>query len=242
MTQKLYLDDQYLKETEVKILRINSEKSAILLDRTLFYPGGGGQPADKGTINCVKLTGIIKQGNDILHEVDHEELGEFSSNNVVRLSLDWDFRSNVMRLHTGQHLLAAVMLEKHGVRIAGNFIYPGKSHVDFEMEKNLDKEEVLEVQVEVNKLIAAGLIVKVLEMSIEQARDYLNPNRVRIDLLPKRISSVRVISIGKMDATACGGTHVSNTSQIGHLVIDRFKSKGKRRKRFYYHVEMNEQL
>lgn len=237
MIQRLYLTDQYLKEIKASITRIDEDESAIALDQTIFYPGGGGQPVDQGTINGYKITGIIKQGDDILHKIDHDELGKLSSEKRVKLSLDWDFRSKVMRLHTGQHLLAAVMLDKHGVRIAGNYIYPGKSHVDFEMEKNLEPEEILEVREEIGKLITADLSVEVHELTIDQARENLNPDRVRIDMLPESIAFVRVISIGKMDATACGGTHVSNTAQIGYLVIDRFKSKGRKRKRFYYHVE-----
>ena len=128
------------------------------------------------------------------------------------------------------------MFKQYNISLAGNTISEHKSHVDFETEHNYSEEECKDIETKINNLIKKNLDVNHSKLNFEDAILKLSPERVRIDRLP-HLETIRVVEIEDVDATACGGTHVSNTSEIGIFKILKFKSKGRNRKRFYFAVE-----
>ena len=226
MTERLYYSDPYLTETTAKVVEVKDLGNGlveVLLDRTIFYPEGGGQPSDRGLIEgdgfIIEVT-KVKEREEIWHEGVIEgrlpEKGE-----EVKLKLDWDWRYENMKNHTGQHILSAVLKKLYDLDTTGFQIFEHYNKI--EVNGPLDWDMITEAEIEANRIIAEGIPVTVEEFK------YLPDDIVKT--LRKHVSKVtdrvRIVSIGDVDRTPCGGTHVRNTSEIGFIKVLRFYKKSK---------------
>ncbi len=238
MTDLLCQQDSYLKEFDGMILSVDAESRTVILDRTAFYPGGGGQPCDIGllTVNGTEypVIKVKKQGADALHflggDVDMPAVGA-----TARGVLDWDHRYQLMRTHTAMHILCGVVFRDYGALVTGGNMDPLKGRMDFEFE-TMRGELVAEIEAAINLEAQKGYEVKVNLLPREEAFQIPDLIRTKINLLPEGINEIRTIEIVGLDLQADGGTHVKNTSEVGELRVTDYKSKGKINKRIYVEV------
>ena len=239
MTEALYQNDSYLKTFEATVTAIDQENKTIVLDRTAFYPGGGGQPSDQGKIQAGQDEFIIqkvkKAGGDILHFVLDDKPLPLPGTRV-KGQIDWDHRYQLMRTHTAMHILCGVIFRDYGASVTGGNMDPLKGRMDFEFE-TMQKELVQEIEKAVNQEVANARPVKISILPREEAFQIPDLIRTKINLLPEGIKEVRVVEIEGLDIQADGGTHVGNTSEVGKIRVVDYKSKGKINKRIYVEVE-----
>jgi len=239
MTELLYQTDSYAKDFDASIVAVDPEARAVVLDRTAFYPGGGGQPADRGTFGdsatTYKVINVQKRGDDVRHIlVADGPLPQAGAQ--VTGQLDWEHRYNLMRTHTAMHILCGVIFRDFGAQVTGGNMEPLKGRMDFEFE-TLHKDFVQEVEVAINKEIEAARPVNVKILPREEAFQIPDLIRTKINLLPAGIQQVRTVEIVGLDLQADGGTHVHNTSEVGKIRVADYKSKGKINKRIYIEIE-----
>ncbi len=238
MTELLCQTDSYLQEFDAVITDVDAESRAVVLDRTAFYPGGGGQPCDVGllTVNGVDypVVKVKKRGADALHF-----LGGGSAlpavGAAVRGQIDWERRYQLMRTHTAMHVLCGVVFRDYGALVTGGNMEPLKGRMDFEFE-TLRGELVADIEAAINREVQDGHDVVVKILPREEAFQIPDLIRTKINLLPEGITEVRTIEIVGLDLQADGGTHVRNTSEVGKLRVADYKSKGKINKRIYIEV------
>jgi misacylated tRNA(Ala) deacylase len=232
MTDALFRDDSYLKDCQASVIAAGPE--GIVLDRTVFYPMGGGQPGDTGTIRwdggeaTVSDTRYADDGA-IGHLVDADSaLPPIGT--AVTASLDWDRRYLHMRMHTALHLLGSVL--QYGV--TGGNISAAKSRLDFDMEDTVDKEQV---GADIQALVAANHPVSCRWISDEELE--AQPELVRTMSVqpPKGAGQVRLLDIESVDLQPCGGTHLKSTGEVGQVRIGKVEKKGKRNRRVSIHLE-----
>jgi len=235
MTELLFQKDSYLQEFPARIKKVDHENQAIILDRTAFYPGGGGQPADSGWIkideNSIPIKRAKKAGPDILHIVeDGFDLPEIEQD--VNGQLDWEHRYELMRTHTAMHILCGVIFRDYGASVTGGSMEPMAGRMDFEFE-TMHKDLVQEIEAAINVEVDYARPLRVEILPREEAFQIPDLIRTKINLLPEGIQEVRVVEIEGLDLQADGGTHVRNTSEVGQIEIVDYKSKGKINKRIY---------
>lgn len=233
MNEFLFQTDSYLKEFDAEVLETDSSENAVVLDRTAFYPGGGGQLCDTGFLNAgsksYRVTKVKKQENKILHYID----GELpAAGTEVTGQLDWDYRYKLMRTHTAMHILCGVVFRDYGAQVTGGNMEPLAGRMDFEFE-NLEASLIKEIEEKVNREVEAARDVRVQILPREEAFRIPDLIRTKINLLPEGISHVRTVEIVGLDLQADGGTHVANTREVGTMKIVEYKSKGKINKRIY---------
>ncbi len=239
MTQLLYHDDSYIKEFDAVVTAVDAENHGVVLDRTVFYPGGGGQPADFGTLTIAGQTYAIKRakriGGQIVHLLpDDAPLPEVGAS--VHGQLDWERRYQLMRTHTAMHILCGVIFRDYGASVTGGNMEPLKGRMDFEFE-TMRKELVDEINAAINAEVANARPVSWRVLPREEAFQIPDLIRTKINLLPEGITEVRVVEIEGLDLQADGGTHVRNTSEVGHIRVTDYKSKGKINKRIYVELD-----
>lgn len=235
MTELLYQTNSYLKEFDAVITGIDAEKHGVLLDRTAFYPGGGGQPNDIGELVAggqVYKVNKVERGN--IHIIDDAALPEIGT--PVHGVLDWALRYKLMRTHTAMHILCGVVWRDYGASVTGGNMEPLQGRMDFEFER-MQKELVAEIEQKINAEVAAAHDVRVKILPREEAFAIPDLIRTKINLLPEGISEVRTVEIVGLDLQADGGTHVANTREVGRLRISDYKSKGGINKRVYLEIE-----
>jgi len=227
MVQLLFRDDPYLKSCEATVVAVHGREGemSIELDRTLFYPLGGGQAGDTGRIGEWRVLDTRKApaGDTVLHILEPGANPGVGTN--VTLQLDWERRHRLMRLHTALHLLGAVVKAP----VTGGRINEDKAHLDFDVDMaRLVKEEI---EGRLNELVAQG--VETRERWISDAELDARPELVKTMSVapPRGEGRVRLLEIPGIDLQACGGTHVANTAEIGALKVVRIRSEGKRNKR-----------
>lgn len=239
-TTKLYLESiESAYETKFSANVVESNENNVVLDRTLFYPLGGGQNWDEGTIEGPngKIEIIEVRGrDDIIHnlgsghqlEVGDEIVGE----------IDWERRYSHMRMHTAQHLVSGIAYELFdGVRTVGNQINPTHSRIDFN-PISFDENMLLELTKKTNEIIDLKLQVTDITLMRNEINSIMPPERTNMDLIPSFINELRVVKIGDdLDLCPCAGTHISNISEIGEISIIGKKSKGKGTQRITYELE-----
>jgi misacylated tRNA(Ala) deacylase len=239
MTNLLYQTDAYLQEFDAQILSVDSETRAVILEQTAFYPGGGGQPCDNGTllINRVAYTvdKVKKQGDDILHFLAGDAPLPAPAS-ASHGTLDWVRRYKLMRTHTALHILCGTVFRDYGAQVTGGDMEPLKGRMDFEFE-TMKGELVREIEAAVNKEVAEARDIRVKILPREEAFQIPDLIRTKINLLPEGIMQVRTVEIVGLDLQADGGTHVRNTNEIGKIRITDYKSKGAINKRIYIEVE-----
>jgi misacylated tRNA(Ala) deacylase len=240
-TERLYLnsiESGYSTDFGAIVTAVEDEK--ISLDRTLFYPLGGGQNWDTGIIEGPNGTATVHEvrGRDqIVHTVGPEH--NFSVGDKVHGSLDWERRHAHMRMHTAQHLISGVVYELfNGTRTVGNQIHNDRSRIDFN-PISFTPEMLDETTAQVNLLIDADHLVTDSTMTREQVNSQMPPERTNMDLLPASVNELRVVKIGQdLDLCPCAGTHVQRLGEIGHIDITGKKSKGKGTQRITYELQI----
>lgn len=235
MTNLLFLTDAYLHEFEAVVTELVD--GGVVLDRTAFYPAGGGQPHDMGTLSSTshiwQVTAVKKVGNKVLHM-----LGENppAPGTAVFGQLDWQRRYQLMRTHTAMHILCGVIWRDYGAQVTGGNMDPLHGRMDFEFE-TMRQELVAEIETAVNREVAAARDVLVKILPRAEAFQIPDLIRTKINLLPEGINEVRTVEIVGLDLQADGGTHVRNTREVGRMRIADYKSKGKINKRIYVELE-----
>jgi misacylated tRNA(Ala) deacylase len=239
MTELLYQTDSYLKEFEAVVTAVDEENHGVILDRTAFYPGGGGQPSDAGLLEdggkSFNVSKIKRIDGKLVHLLEGEEsLPEVRT--VVRGSLNWDRRYQLMRTHSALHVLCGVVFRDYGASVTGGDMDPLQGRMDFEFE-TMHRDLVDEIQAAINAEVEKSHPIKIAILPREEAFKIPDLIRTKINLLPEGIQQVRVVEIEGLDLQADGGTHVSNTSEIGYIRVVDYKSKGKINKRIYIVIE-----
>lgn len=234
MTELLYQTDSYLREFDAVVTGIDEAQNGILLDRTAFYPGGGGQPYDMGEMTFDGQTLRVKsvaRGNLHIIEGNLPAVGS-----TVHCTVDWERRYQLMRTHTAMHILCGVVWRDYGASVTGGEMNPLKGRMDFEFER-LQRELVDEIEAKINAEVAAARDIRVKILPREEAFQIPDLIRTKINLLPPGIEQVRTVEIVGLDLQADGGTHVANTREVGRLKIAEYKSKGGINKRIYLDIE-----
>ena len=228
ITERLFQTDSYLRDFDAEIVAIDG--NAVSLDRTAFYPGGGGQPPDVGKLvaadSTFDVTSVRRDGGAVWHEVS----GDPPSEGPARGELDWERRYALMRTHTALHILCGVVWRDYGAKVTGGNMQPLSGRMDFEFER-MKAELVNEIEEKVNEEVAAARPISVHFLDRAAADRHPDLIRTKINLLPKDITEVRVVDIDGLDVQADGGTHVANTSEVGPIRVVDYKSKGKANKR-----------
>ena len=233
MTELLFQVDSYCKEFDAIVTRVLPEEQSVVLDRTAFYPGGGGQPSDVGSLHGQRVTKVRKAGADVLHMLE----GELPAVGApVHGVLDWARRHQLMRTHTAMHVLCGTVFRDYGALVTGGDMEPLKGRMDFEFER-LQKDLVAVIEAAVNEEIAKAHEVRVQILPRAQAFQIPDLIRTKINLLPEGIQQVRTVEIVGLDLQADGGTHVQNTLEVGHVRVVDYKSKGASNKRIYIEVQ-----
>jgi misacylated tRNA(Ala) deacylase len=236
MNVNVAYQDAYARTIEAKVVAVDrSGPPSIVLDRTVFYPGGGGQPADRGTLlrSADGRSWIVraarKSGADTVHELDGD-IDPPAVGDLVRADLDWSRRYALMRTHTALHALCGVVWRDYGAQVTGGNMEPGAGRMDFEFER-MSGDLVGAIEAKVNEELARDRDVRVDVLPREQAFAIPDLIRTKIDLLPPGIEEVRTIEIVGLDLQADGGTHVANTREVGQVRVTGYESKGRINKR-----------
>lgn len=240
MTELLYQTDSYLKEFDAKVTALDEAGRGVLLDRTAFYPGGGGQLYDTGALSAASTTYRVQRARKAPEGVWHILEGDAplpAAGAPVAGQIDWERRFQIMRTHTAMHILCGVIFRDYGALVTGGDMEPLKGRMDFEFE-TLTKDLVHVIEEAVNREVSKGHEVRVKILPRAEAFQIPDLIRTKINLLPPAISEVRVVEIVGLDLQADGGTHVRNTSEVGRMHIIDYKSKGKINKRIY--IELDE--
>jgi misacylated tRNA(Ala) deacylase len=235
MTELLYVTDAYLKTFEANVT--DQVDGGVVLDRTAFYPGGGGQPFDIGVLAASNQMWAVKMVKKVESQVIHFINGKLPEvGTAVTATLDWNHRYQLMRTHTAMHILCGVVWRDYGASVTGGNMDPLKGRMDFEFE-TMHQDLVAEIETAVNLEVAAARPVQVNILPREEAFKIPDLIRTKINLLPAGIKKVRTVELVGLDLQADGGTHVNNTSEVGHIRIVNYKSKGKINKRIYVELE-----
>jgi misacylated tRNA(Ala) deacylase len=235
---QLCYTDAYARRVEGRVVAVDDagEAPLVVLDRTVFYPGGGGQPSDRGLLRrpsdgrTWSVRGARKAGGDIVHELEPIEGGPPERDEVLTVDLDWTRRFALMRTHTALHALCGVVWRDYGALVTGGNMEPGGGRMDFEFER-MSGELVDEIEARVNIDLAARRDVRVNVLPRDEAFAIPDLIRTKINLLPPGITEIRTIEIVGLDLQADGGTHVANTAEVGGIRVTGYESKGRINKR-----------
>jgi misacylated tRNA(Ala) deacylase len=239
MTELVYQTDAYLCEFTAQVRAL--QEDAWVLDRTAFYPGGGGQPTDKGILrwqgNSYKLSKVRRVGDQVLHWLETEDSRPLPPVGAeVSGVIDWDHRYKLMRTHTALHILCGVVWRDYGAQVTGGNMQPLKARMDFELE-HMSADFASEIESKINAEVAAARPVSIDILPREEAFQIPDLIRTKINLLPESITRVRVVEIEGLDLQADGGTHVANTKEVGRIQVVKHESKGKINKRLRIALE-----
>ncbi|HEY6013067.1 MAG TPA: alanyl-tRNA editing protein, partial [Candidatus Limnocylindrales bacterium] len=215
--EQLCYTDAYLRSVEARVASVETGDSTLLvLDRTVFYPGGGGQPSDRGLLlrasdgRSWTVRAARKAGGDIVHELEPGDGDPPAVGDVLRVDLDWARRLALMRTHTALHALCGVVWRDYGALVTGGNMEPGSGRMDFEFER-MSGDLVDAIEATVNAELAAARDVRVAVLPREEAFAIPDLIRTKINLLPPGIEQVRVVELVGLDLQADGGTHVHST-------------------------------
>ncbi len=232
ITDLLYLRDAYLTEfdaTVVDVRESDARQGEIALDRTAFYPTGGGQPHDTGSLGGAQVVRVFKEGDLVWHAVDGD--GPLPApGDAVHGVIDWERRHRLMRTHTALHVLCGVIWNEWRVPVTGGNMEPLSARMDFEFDPLPDGFGPLVEQLVNNELIADHPIeVSFLPRSTAVHDEDLI--RTKVSMIPESVSEIRVVDIVGLDKQADGGTHVRSTSEVGRIRVVKLENKGKGNKR-----------
>jgi misacylated tRNA(Ala) deacylase len=236
--EQLCYMDAYARTAEARVVEVDTSGEAplVVLDRTVFYPGGGGQPADRGLLLRTRdgrtwtVRAARKAGGDIVHELEPSPDGPPDRDDLVTVDLDWARRYELMRTHTALHALCGVVWRDYGALVTGGNMEPGAGRMDFEFER-MSGDLVGEIETRVNVELRSKRDVRVNVLPRDVAFQIPDLIRTKVNLLPAGIDEIRTIEIVGLDLQADGGTHVSNTSEVGGIRVTGYESKGRINKR-----------
>jgi len=237
MSENLCYVDAYARSVEARVVAVDpGDPSPVVLDRTVAYPGGGGQPADHGVLlrgadgHVWMVGGAKKDGDDIVHQLELGGGEPPAVGDVVSIDLDWARRHLLMRTHTALHALCGVVWRDHGALVTGGNMEPGAGRMDFEFER-MSGELVGEIEAKVNEELRTARDVRVNVLPRAEAFAIPDLIRTKVNLLPEGIEQIRTIEIVGLDLQADGGTHVANTREVGGIRVTGYESKGRINKR-----------
>ena len=232
MPEPLYHRDAYLRTFNSMVSGIDGDQ--LILEESAFYPRGGGQPSDRGTVEFDGVTGWVvdvrKKGADTSHTLEGDVP---AAGQQVRCLIDWDLRYRYMRFHTALHIMSAVVLRDWGADVTGSNIADGgdKARMDFSLEGVRVNEILSEVERKVRAEVERELPLKTYQLERESAMKIPDLIRTHINLLPENIRTVRIVEIDGLDIQADGGTHVANTREVGIVKVLSGANKGKMNRR-----------
>ena len=230
MTELLHMSDSYLKEFEARVVRTGN--GYVVLDRTAFYPLGGGQESDTGYLEWngkrTKVLKVEKKG-EIIHRVDEAP----SEGTLVRGKIDWDKRYSRMKMHTAQHLVSLVAMKLFEVETVGNQIHSEKSRIDF-YPADFSEDELNKLEEESNRLIEKNIAIKIYQLPRNEAMEKVDKRRCDLSRLPSSVSELRMVEIDGIDICPCAGTHVKSLKELGKVKILEKINKGKDKQRIVY--------
>ncbi len=235
--EQLCYSDAYARSIETRVRAVESGDShLVVLDRTVFYPGGGGQPSDRGVLlraadgRTWTVTAARKAGGEIVHELASADGDPPAVGDTLQVDLDWARRLTLMRTHTALHALCGVVWRDYGAQVTGGNMEPGTGRMDFEFER-MSGDLVDAIEATVNAELAAERDVRVNVLPREEAFAIPDLIRTKVNLLPEGIEEIRTIEIVGLDLQADGGTHVANTREVGGIRVTGYESKGRINKR-----------
>jgi misacylated tRNA(Ala) deacylase len=256
VTEQAYLDDATVRTFTAQVTRRLDDR--LVLDRTHFYPEGGGQPADRGRLRVAddertyRVVDVQKR-DTVYHHLEPQDGADLpAEGTAVECELDWERRHALMRYHTAQHLLSALLLDEFDARTTGNQLYADRARIDCEYDRFTDEDRE-HVANRMNELVDDALPVRWYEMDREAAERELDTDRTRIDLLPDSIRELRIVEVGgdgpagptdsdraaadPYDRTACAGTHVTSTGELGTATVTGRETKGSGEERLSFRLE-----
>jgi misacylated tRNA(Ala) deacylase len=224
MTEELFVTDAYVRLCEATVEEAGDE--GVVLDRTVFYARGGGQPGDTGMLRWgdgeVRVLDTLKRGGRVLHEVD---AASPTPGIDVTAEIDWVRRHTLMRTHTALHALSALVFREYDAKVTGGNMEPGVARMDFELA-SIDAEFGRELEEKLNAELAADRPVLVSFLPRAQALADPDLIRTKVNLIPESVDPIRVIEIEGLDKQADGGTHVHSTAEVGHVRVAKTENKG----------------
>jgi misacylated tRNA(Ala) deacylase len=224
-TELLYLRDAYLREFDVTVLGVRADQ--VALDRSAFYPTGGGQPHDTGWIADSRVVDVRKEGDIVWHRVDGSAPREGEE---VHAEIDWERRHTLMRTHTALHVLCGVIWNEWGKAVTGGNMEPLEARMDFEFDP-LPEGFGPRIEELVNRELATARPIEVSFLPRERALGDADLIRTKVNLIPESVREIRVVDITGLDKQADGGTHVRSTDEVGRVQVVKTESKGKGNKR-----------
>ena len=238
MSELLYKTDSYVRNFDANIMAVDEAEKAVRLDRTAFYPGGGGQPHDLGTLvagaETFQVVRVGYRDGDVWHWLDRVTPG---LTGPVQGALDWTRRFALMRTHTSLHILSGVIWRDYKAPVTGGNMEPLRGRLDFEFE-TMSGELVREIEEKLRAEVQAARDIRVQILPREEAEKIPDLIRTKVSLLPKDLTQIRTVDIMGLDLQADGGTHVANTREVGGIRVSQYKSKGRINKRI--EVELTE--
>src|SRR5437879_7947887 len=230
-TKLLYHENSFTYECSARVVAVEGDD--VALDATVFFPGGGGQMADHGTIswNDYQIQATVIAMNKLDDVVWHMlSCAPPPVGTEVVGTIDWDFRYRMMRTHTALHILCGTIWREFGVQVTGGQMYPDRARMDFAME-NLNKERIAYIEEKINEAVQADYPIRVYALPREKAFAIPDLIRTKINLLPPEIAEVRIVEIVWLDLQADGGKHDGTTKEVGGIKITKTENKGKINKR-----------
>jgi misacylated tRNA(Ala) deacylase len=229
-TLLLYATDAYLKSFDAEVLEVTPD-GAVILDRTAFYPTGGGQPHDLGTLSwdggSTSVVDVRKSGPQVVHRM---ESAAPAAGVRVHGEIDWQRRYALMRHHTALHSMSGVIYQLYGATVTGGQMYPDRARMDF-LLPDLSVERLATIEQRTNELLAECHHVSIRFLPRAEAFSIPDLIRTKVNLIPEEIEEIRVVNIEGIDQQADGGTHVANTHEVGRVKIAGSENKGKGNKR-----------
>jgi misacylated tRNA(Ala) deacylase len=225
-TELLYLRDAYQRTFSATV--VDRRDDAVVLDRTAFYPTGGGQPHDRGTLGGLSVTEVRKDGDAVWHTLTGGPAPAVGA--LVDGEIDWERRHALMRTHTALHVLCGVIWNEWAVPVTGGNMEPLSARMDFEFDP-LPEAFGPRVEELVNVELAADRAVSVEFLARGEAVGDADLIRTKVNMIPETVSEIRVIDIVGLDKQADGGTHVRSTAEVGRIRVVKTESKGKGNKR-----------
>jgi misacylated tRNA(Ala) deacylase len=233
MTEELFLRDSYVKEFEARVQKLAGRE--VILNRTAFYPGGGGQPPDKGALGVgpvqASVIDVRREGGEVVHVLDNPIPDTVRD---LRGELDWERRHAHMRHHTALHVLSGIIWRNFEAKVTGGQMRTDRARMDFSFPGEWTVGVVGEIERLTNEALSEERPVKVYELAREEALKNPDLIRTQVNLVPERVRLIRIVEIENLDTQADGGTHVANTREVGEMEITGHKSKGRQNKRIEF--------
>jgi len=233
MTEELFTGDSYTREFEARVVKLEGRE--VILDRTAFYPGGGGQPADKGSLGIGPVRAdVVDARRESGHVVHVLATAIPDTVRDLKGTLNWERRYAHMRYHTALHVLSGVIWRNFDAKVTGGQMRTDRARMDFSFPVEWTADVVGEIERLTNEAIAEDRPVKVYELERDEALADPDLIRTQVNLVPERVKRIRIVEIEGLDTQADGGTHVANTREVGEMGITGHKSKGRQNKRIEF--------